>query len=315
MSDNKTTRTGNKLRPLFVHLYGEHDATPADVKKSVYCQLGFGTRPLGVKFDNKNFSDKRIVVCDAEHNEQLYPLSPVGDKFNIIAPLDIKEDLDGEFQGDLRIGSFALIVSSNKILLVEKKSAGGNFWYIPGGLCEFRDESLVDTAKRETFEETGVLCGFRQGRPLCMYESVTTTRSGNRHNLMAVIEWERIMSDLIEVKDREEIASAEWMDVLGFYKEAKYGRIKTMPSMLLLLDKWVERRFKESIEQEIRENLNRRWRDFSFNGEPELPTLAKLMIIKDEMFEHTAIDFLVEFDRLNEGYTRMILEYEYASKQ
>lgn len=43
---------------------------------------------------------------------------------------------------------------SGKILLVKNK--GMNFWYPPGGGWEYEKENILECAKREVFEETGL---------------------------------------------------------------------------------------------------------------------------------------------------------------
>jgi len=43
---------------------------------------------------------------------------------------------------------------TNKILLVRNKNE--SFWYAPGGSWEFEAESIVECAKREVLEETGL---------------------------------------------------------------------------------------------------------------------------------------------------------------
>jgi len=42
----------------------------------------------------------------------------------------------------------------NKILLVRNKEA--SFWYAPGGTWEWEHENILECAKREVFEETGL---------------------------------------------------------------------------------------------------------------------------------------------------------------
>ena len=43
---------------------------------------------------------------------------------------------------------------ANKILLVRNKNT--TFWYAPGGGWEFEKENILECAKREVFEETGL---------------------------------------------------------------------------------------------------------------------------------------------------------------
>ncbi|MDP3790962.1 MAG: NUDIX hydrolase [Candidatus Omnitrophota bacterium] len=44
--------------------------------------------------------------------------------------------------------------TTNKVLLV--RNTGAAFWYAPGGEWEFKRENILECAKREVFEETGL---------------------------------------------------------------------------------------------------------------------------------------------------------------
>jgi len=55
-----------------------------------------------------------------------------------------------------KVGTGVIIVKDNKILLHKRKCAhGGGTWSTPGGHLEF-NESFVECAKRETWEEAGI---------------------------------------------------------------------------------------------------------------------------------------------------------------
>lgn len=49
---------------------------------------------------------------------------------------------------------------NEKILLVKNK--GMNFWYAPGGGWEYEKENILECAKREVFEETGLHVGIKK---------------------------------------------------------------------------------------------------------------------------------------------------------
>ena len=57
-----------------------------------------------------------------------------------------------------RIKTFAIIVQDHKLLLVMHREPGRaeEFWVLPGGGMESKDEDLMACAKREAFEETGL---------------------------------------------------------------------------------------------------------------------------------------------------------------
>jgi ADP-ribose pyrophosphatase YjhB (NUDIX family) len=54
----------------------------------------------------------------------------------------------------LRIISRAIIYHRGRILLVKNKNE--DFWYPPGGAWGFQKENIIEAAKRETREETGL---------------------------------------------------------------------------------------------------------------------------------------------------------------
>ena len=54
----------------------------------------------------------------------------------------------------LRIVSRVIVYQKGKILLVKNK--GEDFWYPPGGAWNFQKENIIETAKREVKEETGL---------------------------------------------------------------------------------------------------------------------------------------------------------------
>lgn len=57
---------------------------------------------------------------------------------------------------EFRLGLGVVIVKENKILLGKRKGKHcPDRWAVPGGHVEFK-ESIIDCAKRETFEETGL---------------------------------------------------------------------------------------------------------------------------------------------------------------
>lgn len=60
-----------------------------------------------------------------------------------------------------RISAGGLVIHAGKILLVRYTHPTGSYLVAPGGRME-RGESLVQTAEREIYEETGVRCQAKQ---------------------------------------------------------------------------------------------------------------------------------------------------------
>ncbi len=70
------------------------------------------------------------------------------------------------YYGDASIGTGAVVMRGNDILLIERRVPGRSWWQIPGGFVEV-DEVIHDAVEREVLEETGVtaravdVVGFR----------------------------------------------------------------------------------------------------------------------------------------------------------
>lgn len=211
------------LRKVILELEGTR--VPANIQKSVWHQ----------------FKDSRGIDIYFEGHEVL--LSDHG-PFPFLAPEGIPEELEEEFQGELRLGVFAMCSSHlHELLLVKKRSPLGDFWSIPGGLAERQDRMLYDTARREVREETGLMLSYLHTYPLFAYESVVTTGSGRRHNLMAVISARTMHTD-VKVGDTKEIIEARWWKPAEFYSSCLKGEVKTLSDMKLFLKTWVEDRLK-----------------------------------------------------------------------
>lgn len=64
----------------------------------------------------------------------------------------------------MKIKILARVITYNKhnekILLVKNK--GMNFWYAPGGGWEYENENILECAKREVHEETGLLVDIKK---------------------------------------------------------------------------------------------------------------------------------------------------------
>lgn len=70
------------------------------------------------------------------------------------------------YYGDASIGTGAVVLRGDDILLIERRAPGRTWWQIPGGFVEV-DEAIHAAVEREVLEETGVtartldVVGFR----------------------------------------------------------------------------------------------------------------------------------------------------------
>lgn len=77
--------------------------------------------------------------------------------------------------GQVRLRVSVLVVDDGRVLLVEHVREGRSNWLLPGGGVE-AGETLVETARRETGEETGL--AVEVGEPLLVCEAI---EPGGRH--------------------------------------------------------------------------------------------------------------------------------------
>ncbi|MFA7249072.1 MAG: NUDIX domain-containing protein [Dehalococcoidia bacterium] len=70
------------------------------------------------------------------------------------------------YYGDASIGTGAVVMRGDDVLLIERRTSGRTWWQIPGGFVEV-DEAIHAAVEREVLEETGVVArtldvvGFR----------------------------------------------------------------------------------------------------------------------------------------------------------
>ncbi|MEI7925138.1 MAG: NUDIX hydrolase [Chloroflexota bacterium] len=70
------------------------------------------------------------------------------------------------YYGDASIGTGAVVLRGDEVLLIERRTPDRSWWQIPGGFVEV-DELIRDAIEREVMEETGVearaldVVGFR----------------------------------------------------------------------------------------------------------------------------------------------------------
>ena len=70
------------------------------------------------------------------------------------------------YYGDASIGTGAVVLRGDDVLLIERRTPGRTWWQIPGGFVEV-DEAIHEAVEREVMEETGIgartldVVGFR----------------------------------------------------------------------------------------------------------------------------------------------------------
>ncbi len=64
------------------------------------------------------------------------------------------------YYGDASIGTGAVVLREDRVLLIQRKTAERIWWQIPGGFVEI-DESITEAIEREILEETGVTARVR----------------------------------------------------------------------------------------------------------------------------------------------------------
>lgn len=101
-------------------------------------------------------------------------------------------------------GAFAVITRENTILLVRSRMTPRylNHWSFPGGVVD-ENEKLIDAAKREVMEETGITC--RPNELLSVVENIGS-------DIQISIFRADYVDGEIEI-DPIEIAEARWVNI------------------------------------------------------------------------------------------------------
>ncbi|NPV27457.1 MAG: NUDIX domain-containing protein [Firmicutes bacterium] len=111
----------------------------------------------------------------------------------------------------IRIGVGALVQDDcNRILLVKHgyRSYWYDRWILPGGMLE-PGETLVDCAKREVFEETGLEVVI--GPHLITFERIVKTETGVILHVVYVDFWARAIGGILAPGD--DVGEAMWAKV------------------------------------------------------------------------------------------------------
>jgi 8-oxo-dGTP diphosphatase len=101
----------------------------------------------------------------------------------------------------------AAVDGEGRMLLVRHRKAGREYWLLPGGGVE-RGETLLDAARRELAEETGL--DVEVGRLLLMCESIE--EQGGRH-IIHVTFAATVRSGALTPGRDERLVDAAWLPV------------------------------------------------------------------------------------------------------
>lgn len=121
------------------------------------------------------------------------------------------------------ISAAALVVQAGRLLLVNHREPGRyDFWLPPGGSLE-GDESILDCARRETFEETGL--SIEPGHILYIQEFVEP----GYHFCKFFLLCERIAGEPTLVHRAE---GEEWLVDLRFFSREDLKDVTVFPEIL-----------------------------------------------------------------------------------
>src|SRR3989344_1542228 len=127
-----------------------------------------------------------------------------------------------------RVAVNIFVIRDGKILLGKRRGKlGGGYWGLPGGKLEFY-ESLVDCAKKELREETGLTCDKMTFLHLINDPCPTTDES---HWIHIEFLAENAIGEP-ELKEPEKCSGWEWFDLSNLPKDIFLGHRKSIPTFL-----------------------------------------------------------------------------------
>lgn len=154
----------------------------------------------------------------------------------------------GSPEAPRQAAAVAIINSENKILLMKRVDYGNNHgedWVYPGGALAL-GETIDQTARRETFEEAGIVLDPQRNRlfPLANYITVPDA-FGTKHDLLVYVT--RYYPDQPEphVASPNEMTDWGWFDPQEALDKAESGKIKILQSGIFAI-----RRAKEYLSDE-----------------------------------------------------------------
>lgn len=135
-------------------------------------------------------------------------------------PMCPSEDCGFKHYGDHSIGTGAVVLRGDEILLVERRTNARSWWQIPGGYVEI-DEEMQPAIEREVMEEAGIearvqeVVGFRHAAGLQPARPVS--------NIYVIFRLESVSGD--PRPDNDETFDA------GFFTLAQIAEMPTVSSM------------------------------------------------------------------------------------
>ena len=99
---------------------------------------------------------------------------------------------------------------TNKILLVKNK--GTSFWYAPGGGWEYEHENILECAKREVYEETGIHIEIKKLLYVQEFHESVETISFEMFWLAIPINEQKLNKNHIDLDPEGSVETAQWFN-------------------------------------------------------------------------------------------------------
>jgi ADP-ribose pyrophosphatase YjhB (NUDIX family) len=114
--------------------------------------------------------------------------------------------------------------NTKKILLVKNKEA--QFWYAPGGGWEYEHENILECAKREVYEETGMIVDIKRLLYVQEFHESTQTIFFETFWLAFLAHEQSLDKSHVDVDPNGAVEAARWFD------KAEIQNLKVFPERL-----------------------------------------------------------------------------------